>query len=121
MSDDRIKSAFEIAMEKVHAIGEPTEAEVREYRVKEFRPYGEVIAENYLARKIKESALSARLGEYTGELPSNSNAPEKAFPILPAVLTKATTDTLAPSTGQTGYFQVAGSTNTLATGKTRPD
>ena len=67
MSDDRIKSAFEIAMEKVRAIGEPTEAEVREYRVKEFRPYGKVIAENFLARKIKESGLSFQLGEYTGE------------------------------------------------------
>jgi hypothetical protein len=54
-------------MEKVRALGEPTEAEVREYRVKEFRPYGEAIAEKYLGRKIEESKLSVQLSEYAGE------------------------------------------------------
>jgi len=59
--DDIIKSAREIALEKVAEIGEPTEAERLKWR---YQPEGEKLAAGYIA---KGSGLSAQLDQYPAE------------------------------------------------------
>lgn len=56
--DDIIKSAREIALEKVAEIGEPTEEERLKWR---YQPEGEKLAANYLK---KGDSLVAKLGQY---------------------------------------------------------
>jgi len=58
MMDDEIKSAFEIAMEKIADIGEPTEEERRQWK---YVPEGEQLAARYLK---EDCNLVAELSQY---------------------------------------------------------
>ena len=67
MEDNRIKSAREIAMEKVARMPDLTPEERRQQKEREFRPRGEAIARRYLAGAIRDAALRTELGKYRGE------------------------------------------------------
>jgi hypothetical protein len=64
---DRIKSAYEIAMEKLSRMDGPTDEELRTFRLKQYRPLGEAIARKYLEGGIKDSEIRLKLDKYTGE------------------------------------------------------
>ncbi len=67
MEEHRIKSAREIAMEKMAGIAGLTPEEISKQKENECRPIGEAIAGKYLARAIREADLRIELGKYTGE------------------------------------------------------
>ena len=67
MAEDRIKSALEIAMEKVAKLPKLTPQEIREQKEREYVPRGKVIASKYLARAIRVTDLEIELGKYQGE------------------------------------------------------
>ncbi len=67
MEEHRIKSAREIAMEKMAGIGGLTPEEITRQKENEYRPIGEAIAGKYLARAIREADLRIELGKYRGE------------------------------------------------------
>ena len=67
VADDRIKSAREIAMEKVAGMPGLTPEELRQQREREFAPRGEAIATRYLAGALRETDLQTELGKYRDE------------------------------------------------------
>ena len=64
--DDRIKSALEIAMEKIAGMTELTPEEVDEQREREYRPRGETIANKYLQNTLRGKDLRSGLRKYKG-------------------------------------------------------
>ena len=67
MEDKRIKSALEIAMEKVAKLADLTPQEIREQKEREYGPLGEVIASKYLSHVYKNADLAVELKKYQGE------------------------------------------------------
>jgi len=67
MEDGKIKSALEIAMEKVAKMADLTPKEIREQKDREYRPRGEVTASKYLSHVIKNTDLAVELSKYQGE------------------------------------------------------
>jgi len=67
VAEDRIKSAREIAMEKVAKLPNLTPEEIREQKEREYIPRGEVIARKYLAKALRETDLKLELDKYQGE------------------------------------------------------
>ncbi|MFC1893978.1 hypothetical protein ACFLYR_08195 [Chloroflexota bacterium] len=67
MEDEKIKSALEIAMEKVAKMADLTSQEIREQKEREYGPRGEVIASRYLSHILKNTDLVVELSKYQGE------------------------------------------------------
>lgn len=67
MEEKRIKSAWEIAMEKVEKMGELSPEEKREMKEKEYAPKGKTIAERFLDGVIASRYLEVELQKLKGE------------------------------------------------------
>ncbi len=67
MEDKRIKSALEIAMEKVAKMADLTPQEIREQKEREYGPRGEVTASRYLSHVLKNTDVVVELSKYQGE------------------------------------------------------
>ena len=67
MEEEKIKSALEIAMEKVAKMADLTPQEIREQKEREYRPRGEVTANKYLSHVYKNVDLAVELNKYQGE------------------------------------------------------
>ncbi|MFC1970626.1 hypothetical protein ACFLV0_01635 [Chloroflexota bacterium] len=67
MEDKRIKSALEIAMEKVAKMADLTPQEIREQKEREYGSRGEVTASKYLSHVYKNADLAVELSKYQGE------------------------------------------------------
>ena len=67
MADDRIKSARELAMERLAGIPGMTPEEQAEQREKEYAPRGTAIAQKYLKGTIRSRELERELEHYQGE------------------------------------------------------
>ncbi len=67
MADDRIKSARELAMERLAKISGLTPEEQAEQREKEYAPRGAAIAQKYLQGKVRSRELKRELEQYKGE------------------------------------------------------
>ena len=64
MEDQEIKSALELAMEKIAKMSEPTPEELMEQKEREYKPRGESIANKYLEKTFREADLETELGKY---------------------------------------------------------
>jgi hypothetical protein len=67
LEEERAKSAFEIAMERISGLPELTPVEIAEQKEKEFRPVGQAIANKYLRGQIAKDILKTELNGYPGE------------------------------------------------------
>jgi hypothetical protein len=67
MEDKKIKSALEIAMEKVAKMADLTPQEIREQKEREYGPRGEVTANKYLSHVYKNADLAVELKKYQGQ------------------------------------------------------
>ena len=67
MEDKKIKSALEIAMEKIAKMAALTPQEIREQKELEYGPRGEVIASRYLSHVFRNADLVAELSQYQGD------------------------------------------------------
>ncbi len=65
MKEERIKSALEIAMEKISDLPELTREEIEEQKEKEYGPIGEALAMKYLSGTISDSELPLELAHYS--------------------------------------------------------
>jgi len=66
VEEHRIKSAREIAMEKIAGMGGLTPEEIARQKENEYQPVGEAIAGKYLTRAIREVDLPIELSKYRG-------------------------------------------------------
>ena len=57
MKEEKIKSALEIAMEKVSDLPELTREEIEEQKEKEYGPVGDAVAKKYLSGTISDGEL----------------------------------------------------------------
>ena len=76
MGEERIKSAFEIAMEKISGLPELTPEEIAGQKEKEFKPIGEALSRKYLTGIISERELQVELNRHDGD---KSRIIRKAF------------------------------------------
>jgi hypothetical protein len=67
MEEERIKSALEIAMERISALPELTPEEIAAQKEKQYIPLGEAIAVKYLTGLIGDDELPAELEAYQGD------------------------------------------------------
>jgi len=67
VEEERVKSAFEIAMEKVSGLPELTPEEIAAQKEKECRPIGQAIANRYLEGLTTVDALPEELDKYQGD------------------------------------------------------
>jgi hypothetical protein len=67
VEEEIIKSALEIAMEKISALPELTAEEIAAQKEKEFGPVGEAIAKKFLNGTISESEFLGELDKYRGD------------------------------------------------------
>lgn len=67
MEEHRIKSALEIAMEKVAGMPGLSQEEITEQKEREYRPIGEAMARRYLESAIRVGDLPGELGKYRGD------------------------------------------------------
>jgi hypothetical protein len=67
VKEERIKSALEIAMEKLSDLPELTPEEIQEQKEKEYSPVGEALAKKYLSGAISDGELRVELARHTGE------------------------------------------------------
>ncbi len=67
MEDHTIKSAREIAMEKVAKMAGLTPEQVKQQKEREYRPRGEAIARKYLQGAVRGTDLPIELGKYHAE------------------------------------------------------
>lgn len=67
MEDDGIKSAFELAMERIAALPRLTAEEIAEQKEKENAPVGAALAVKYLQGAISEDDLPAELNRFDEE------------------------------------------------------
>ncbi len=65
MKEEKIKSALELAMEKISDLPELTREEIEEQKEKEYGPIGEAIAKKYLSGTISDSELPLELAHYS--------------------------------------------------------
>lgn len=66
MKDEKIKSALEIAMEKVSGLPELTREEIEKQKEKEYGPVGDAIGKKYLRGTISDGELPLELTKYSG-------------------------------------------------------
>lgn len=76
MDNDRIKSAFELAMEKISEIPDATPEEIEKGREQEYQPLGAALAHRYLTITIKDEEVEATLHKFTGD---EANIVRKAY------------------------------------------
>ena len=76
MAEDRIKSAREIAMERLASLSALTPEELDEQREKEYGPRGAAIAQKYLEGTLRSNELARELKRYQGK---DGEAVRKAF------------------------------------------
>jgi SMC interacting uncharacterized protein involved in chromosome segregation len=67
LEEERIKSALEIAMEKISGLPELTPEEIAEQKEKEYGPVGESVAQKYLDGRLTDNELPAELAKHSGE------------------------------------------------------
>ncbi len=67
MEDEGIKSAFEIAMERISGLPRLTPEEIADQKEKELRPIGEAMAKRYMDGLITSDALPRELEKHQGE------------------------------------------------------
>jgi hypothetical protein len=67
LEEERIKSAFEIAMERISSLPELTPEEIVEQKEKEFKPAGLAISHKYFQGRISEDDLPSELSRHQGE------------------------------------------------------
>lgn len=67
MEEERIKSAFELAMERISAMPELTPEEIAAQKEKQYRPVGEAIAGRYLKGLISGAEIPGELDKYRDE------------------------------------------------------
>ncbi len=67
MEEERVKSAFEIAMERISALPELTPEEIAEQNEKRYGPIGEALAGKFLGRLIDDDEMLAEMAKYTAE------------------------------------------------------
>jgi len=67
VEEKRIKSAWEIAMEKIEKMGELTLKEKREMKEKEYAPKGKVMAERFLDEVIGPRYLEIELQKFKND------------------------------------------------------
>ena len=67
MAEDRVKSAREIALEKIARIADLSPEELAKQKHSEFGPRGEAIARKYLDGTIRGTDLQRELGKYHGD------------------------------------------------------
>jgi hypothetical protein len=67
VEEEGIKSALELAMERISALPQLTPQEIEEQRQKENAPLGTAIALKYLNGTISDAELPAELNRYEGE------------------------------------------------------
>ena len=67
MEEERIKSALELAMERVAGLPELTPEEIAEQKEKEYRPVGETLGNKYLQGVIDGREMASELSQYRGE------------------------------------------------------
>ena len=65
MEEERIKSALEIAMERVSAMPELTPEDMAAQKEKQYGPIGEAMAGRYLKGLLNENELAAELDKYS--------------------------------------------------------
>lgn len=67
MEDEGIKSALELAMERVSKLPELSAEEIARQREKEYRPLGEAIGHRYLEGILAAQELAVEAGRHEGE------------------------------------------------------
>jgi hypothetical protein len=67
VEEERIKSALEIAMERISALPELTPEDIAEQKEKQYGPVGEAMAGRYLSGAITEDELSGELNKHTDQ------------------------------------------------------
>jgi hypothetical protein len=67
VEEDGVKSALEIAMERLSRLPELTSEEIAEQKEKEYRPVGEAIGHRYLQDMISERVLLSEWSQNRGE------------------------------------------------------
>jgi hypothetical protein len=70
LKEERVKSALELAMEKISGLPELTPEEIAEQKEKEYGPVGEAIAAKYLNGTITNHALQAELDKHSQDAAS---------------------------------------------------
>ena len=67
MEEEKVKSALELAMEKISGLPQLTPEEIAAQKEREFRPIGETLCKKYLEGAMTGEALPAELARYEGE------------------------------------------------------
>jgi hypothetical protein len=67
LEEERVKSAFEIAMERISLLPELTPEEIAAQKEKECAPIGNGISQRYLVGAISDGELPAELDRYPGD------------------------------------------------------
>jgi hypothetical protein len=67
LDDEGVKSALELALERISALPELTPQEIAEQKERENAPVGTAIAVRYLNGTLSDAELPAELGRYEGE------------------------------------------------------
>jgi hypothetical protein len=67
VEEERVKSAFELAMERISAMPELTQEEIAAQKEKQYRPVGESIAGRYLKGLLSGSEILKELDKYRDE------------------------------------------------------
>ena len=67
MEEERVKSALEIAMERISALPELTPEEIAEQKEKQYGPVGEAVAGRFLSGAITEDELPEELNKHTDQ------------------------------------------------------
>jgi hypothetical protein len=67
VEEERVKSAFELAMERISAMPELTQEEIAAQKEKQYRPVGESIAGRYLKGLLSGSEILRELDKYRDE------------------------------------------------------
>ena len=66
MEEEEIKSAFELAMERISGLPEPTPEEKAEQKEREYTPIGTAIAMRYMDGALVDTELPIQLERYDG-------------------------------------------------------
>jgi hypothetical protein len=67
VEEERLKSALELAMERLSGLPDLTPEEIAAQKEREFAPVGEALCRRYLAGLIVVHDIPATLGRYTGD------------------------------------------------------
>jgi hypothetical protein len=67
VEEERIKSAFELAMERISALPDLTPEEIAAQKEKQFGPMGEALAAKYLGGRMDEDDLPTQFGKLSAE------------------------------------------------------